>query len=1092
MLKRGIHFWLVSLLCLVLGGPLAFAQISDASLTGRITDATGSVIPQATVTATNTATNIQRRTTTDTAGYYNFPSLPIGLYTVAVTRKGFTQAQQAVELQVGQRARLNATLQIGSQTQTVEVAASNTPLLQTDQATVGTVVNNHLISTLPLSNRTWDDLMLTVPGVQGTRYTEETGGTASGRTGNVNVNGVNSLQNNFLLDGVDNNSISENVQELTTQVVRPSVDAIQEFRVDTDPYSAEFGRSPGAAISVNTKGGTNQFHSTLYEYLRNNVFDSRDYFQRQKNVTKPLHIQNQYGVDLGGPLVKDKLFFFVNYEGTKIREGQTRLSSIPTSNERNGDFSLAAAAGNNIKGGAYGTVIDPTTGLPFPNNQIPANRMDPVALNVLSLLPLPNATPSSGPANVNNYLITPKLQDDTDNYFARLDGQINSNNNVFVRFNDVHRARFVPGYIGGVLDGTGTSAWGKLWMNAYSAALGWNTTLSANLVNEFRFGWGRNVSFGAQYPYGSNTLASLGFKGIPDSAIYSGGVPGLSFSGGGGVNVPYLGSPDYLPKFQYTNQFEWTDMLDVQLGSHQIKTGVDFHAPMRNIYLDLAAMRGHMDFTGQFTGNSFADFLLGYVGGAQESVYHQVDQRLWMASGFVQDDWKFSPRLTVNLGLRYDFATWPMEANNQLANFNPATGQLMQAGSGSLASRTLVQPDKNDWAPRIGLEYQLNDKTVLRSGYGRFFELFERHGSEDQLALNPPYLINVSAAAPRNSNTPLFYLQDGFPASYRQPPSLNDLTKIHVRAANPNNVDSTIDQWSLGLQRTLPYDSVLTMDYVGTKGTHLGILESLNEPTPVGAASAQAPYPNFGYIEYRNNVADSVYHSLQVSAQKRFSRGLTAQIAYTWSHSIDDAMDYPQDATHFYYDRGSSDFDVRHRFVASYSYDLPFGHGHGLASGGIAAAVFGGWRAAGIFTKQSGRPFKATWNPNNSLLAGQAVSGVTAFASVVGNGNLPSDQRDPSHWINTAAFVNPGKGLPGNAGRNTLAGPGYTDMDFSLSRIFQLSERRSAEFRWETFNLFNTPQFGQPNGNASSGSFGVISSLAGDPRVMQFALRVNF
>ncbi|HKE03804.1 MAG TPA: TonB-dependent receptor [Blastocatellia bacterium] len=1100
-------------LLFTLGGVLALpvgAQINTASLTGQVMDANGAATSGATVTAKNNATNVAQSVVTDAAGNYIFVSLPVGTYSVSVEATGFKKSvNEKVTLEVAQKARLDFTLQVGRVEETITVEA-NGALLTTQEATPGAVVENKLVTDLPLSARNWDDLLLTVAGVQGDRYTEEGGGTASGRTGNVNVNGARSLQNNFVLDGADNNSISENVQELTTQVIRPSVEAIREFKVMTNPYNAEYGRSPGAAISVTTKGGSNQLHGSLYEFHRNRVFDANNFFVNSAGRDKPQQIQNQFGGALGGPVLKDKLFFFGDYEGTRIRKGLLRLTNVPLPNERIGDFSLAAAALARVKyqtncpGGAqycYGTVMDPLTGRPFPDNKIPADRIEPIARRVLDLIPQTNLVPGAGALNANNYIITPNLQDDTDSYLMRGDWQIGARHNAFARYAYTDRFRYVPGFLGGIVDGTSTSAWGRLTMIAHSAVVGVNSVISPKLVNEFRLGWGRNYSRGVQDPYGKHTLSEFGFKGIPDNPLYDGGIVGISI-GGGGIPSPAsparLGSPNFLPKWQFTNQYQWYDAMSLTVGKHQLRFGSDLRAPMRNLFLDVPAMRGEIGFNGQFTGNGYGDFLLGYVQGAQTSVFHEVDQRLWMWSGFVQDDWKVSSRLTLNLGLRYDFATWPYEAKNQMANLDLQTGQLVFAKDGSLSERTLIKSDKNNFAPRIGVAWSLDNRTVIRAGYGRFYQLFERYGSEDQLALNPPFLLNAQETTSSRTQ-PAFFLKDGFPAKYRDPANI-DLRRIRLRAVNPDAVMPETDQWNFGVQRLLPSQMVLTLDYVGTKGTHLSILRNPNF-IPGQTGTAARVFQNLGDVELRENAANSNYNGLNATLEKRYSAGLSFRMAYTYSKAIDVAgqplnsggSTTVQDPLRFLALRGLSDYDYRHRFVTAVVYDLPFGRGKSLASEGVAGWILGGWRASGIFTRRSGRPFSVTAGENGGFVGSFAAP----QANRIADGRLDDDQRSINRWFDASAFVAPktpsGQPTFGNAGRGILIGPGLTNFDFALARNFNFTESKRLEFRWEAFNLFNTPQFGLPASNISSPSnVGRITTLAGDPRVMQFALKLVF
>lgn len=1101
--------------CLTLS---AFAQVNTASVTGLVTDTTGAVVPNASVTLKNRATNVETTAATDSSGYYTFASVPVGAYAVTVERQGFKRVVlEEVRLEVGQKARVDAALEVGAVTETVTVTSAT--LLTTQEATTGGVIENRMVEQLPLSGRNWDDLISLVPGVQADRYTEEGGATSAGRTGGANVHGVRSLQNNFVLDGVDNNSISENVQELTTQVARPSVDSIQEFKVSTNPYSAENGRSPGALISVTTKSGTNAFHGTLYEFHRNRVFDANNFFNNRAGARKPQNIQNQFGGNVGGPVVKDSAFFFFNYEGTRIRKGVTRLGSVPLANEIRGDFSPAAAAANRT---TYATLFDrvgdcralvPSAFNPngsFINNQIPAQCLDPLAQRVLSLLPAPNVVPGSGPLNLNNFIRNPGITDDTDSYTGRFDWQQSAKNSFFVRYTLSDRFRYVPGIFGGVVDGTGSSANGRLNMKGQSAAVGWTRVVSSRLINEFRLGWGRNNSLATQDPFGVNTLAELGFQGVPDSPLYSGGLPGISISARGGTQLPggqsgfdRLGSPDFLPKSQRTNQFQWADTVSLSYGAHQLKFGGDVRGPMRNIYLDVPSLRGTLNFDGNRTAIGLADFLLGYPSGAQLANPAVVDSRLKMFSGFLQDDWKATPKLTLNLGLRYDYATWPYEGADRLTNLDPETGQLFTPAN-SPVGRSLVRPDRNNFAPRLGLAYQWDEATVLRAGYGRFYMLFERAGSEDQLALNLPNLVqNNVTAANNNSTANNIRLRTGFNLSLN--PAAVDPRLVRLRAINPEAVMPSIDQWNLGVQRRLYGNLVATADYVGTKGTHLSVLRNLNQQlfNAAGVGTGVIPYPSLGPIEYRDNGGNSNYHGGELTVEKRFSRGFSFRTAYTYSKSIDYAQEhlaaggtgsFTQNARDLRERRGPSDFDVRHRFVGSYIYELPFGRGRSYLHDGALAHLLGGWRLSGLANVRSGRPFTAAANGNSTALGGARGGGlVGAFADCLRDGSLDSGERTIDRWFDTTAYAVPSPARLGTCGRNTLRGPNLTNFDLGLARTFDyFGEDRHLEFRWEVFNVFNTPQFGLPDRNLSGTSAGRISTLAGDPRVMQFALKFNY
>jgi len=1082
----------------------ASGQVSTASLTGLVTDQSEAVLSDVKVTVRNTSTNVERTTTTDSSGYYVFPTLPIGQYRLTAERAGFQTVEREVTLETAQKGRQDLMMTVGAVATTVSVEAV-APQLSTSDASLGAVVDNNYVSQFPLLLRSWDDLMSLVAGVQGNRYTDQGGGTSFGRTGGFNVHGVRSLQNNFILDGLDNNSISENVQELTSQVVRPSVDTIQEFKIVTNPYSAEYGRSPGAAINVTTKGGTNQIHGVLYEYLRNRQLDANDFFSNRNKLGKPQNVQNQFGGNVGGPIRKDKLFAFFDYEGTRIRRGVSRITTVPLPNERVGDYSAVAGAVVNVR---YPTIYDPATGQPFPNNQIPANRLDPVAARLVNLFPLP----TDPTRQTNNFARNAGLLDDTGRYNGRIDWQPTTSDSVFGRYTYTSRDRFIPGNFGGIADGTSSSALGRQNLTAHGVAIGWTRVISPRIVNELRMGFTRNNSFAAQDPFGQNKTADY-IPGVPVNPTYDGGVSRITFTN---FNT-FIGSPDFLPKFQVTQQYQWTDSLSLTYRSHQFKFGADLRAPLRNNYMDVPATRGNMNFDRIFTcqrnaagqcvantGLSYADFMLGYVQQAQLTNLFVADQRLHMYSFFVQDDYKVNPKLTLNLGLRYDFATPALEGRNRMANFNPAgAGSLVFGQDGSIANRALVNPDRNNFAPRVGLAYQINEKTVLRSGYGIFYTLFDRIGSEDQLSLNPPALINNNISLASTATAPLFLLRDGFPADFLDPAKL-DLRRVRVRAANPDAPNTYVQQWSFGIQRTLPWKLFLDADYVGTKSTHLNTLRNYNQPI-----AGVLPYPNFGQIEYRDPLGNGVYHGLDFTLERRFVSGLIFRGAYTWSKSIDNTAEhlavggsnsFSQNGRDFKSWRGPSDYDVPHRLVVSYIYELPFGKGKPFASSGPLAWIIGGFRTSGALTLSSGRPY-TIFADGNSATIDRGLQ--RALPNVIG---APQVLENVDCWFYTSAspacrsvapngqdaFSVPPPGVFGNSGRNVLRAPGTKVFDFALHRSFPLGESRALDFRWEVFNLTNTTQFGRPDQNLTGTTVGSITTLAGDPRLMQFALRLKF
>jgi hypothetical protein len=1068
-MKRTLHGMLV-LAVFLLHVPAALAQVDRATLSGVVKDTGGGVVPGATVVVTSLATNVAAQEQTTATGSYQVVNLIPGRYRLDVELSGFKKSSQVVTLEVGQRARVDVELAVGSFSETVTVAESP-QLLNSNDATLGAVIPQIQVANLPLAIRNWDDLLALVPGVEGDRYTEQGGGTSFGRTGGINVHGARALQNNFLLDGVDNNSISENVQELTTQVSRPSVDAIQEFKVVTSPYSAEYGRSPGAAVSVSTKSGTNGFHGTAYEYFRNDKMDTNDFFSLRAGAAKPANDQNQYGGNLGGPVVKDHGFFFTDYEGTRITRGVTRLTRVPTSDDRAGIFTSA--------------VRDPLTGLPFPNNTIPQNRIDPFAAAIINLVPLPNQP------GANNFFRTADLLDNADRWLGRGDWKPGPSDNVFGRYIYSNRTRQIPGAFGGIVDGTGTSAFGNQTIMTNAFVGGWTRVMSSNKVNEFRISWSRSTSDAVQQSFGLAPPAAATIPGSVTNPVVAGGLPGITIDGFfGGSGLGRIGSPDFLPKFQHTNQFEFLDSLSWLRGNHALKAGADIIWPMHNQFMDVPATRGSLRFRNAFTGNPMADYLLGYVSDLQLSNVFVVEQRHSAQMFYVQDDWKMNSKLSLDLGLRYDFMTPALEASNNQTNFIPGgSGSLVFAQDGSLADRGLVTPDRNNFAPRLGVVYKLDDRTILRGGTGVFYNLFDRVGSEDQLALNLPGLVNKTIT--QTSGSPVFLLGQGFPAGFLNAPNLDpaarQLTAVRLRAVDQNDPSTMIVQSSIGMQRELPGAMILSADFVYSRGSNLATLINLNQPLPNAAgnnALGALPYPNFGFIEWRADNGKSDYKGVDLGLEKRFARGYAFGLSYTLGKSQDNASEqlttqgsnaFPQNARDFESWYGPSDYDVRHRFTANFVWNLPLGDS-------IAGRD---WTVSGIYTKRSGRPFTVNQANNN------VGTNMTGLPNVTGDPAAPGPET-VDQWFNISQFTAVSSGVFGNELRNRLTGPGFQDFDLTIQRQLRFSHT-GVTLRWDIFNVFNTVNLGLPNRDAGTPStLGSISSLSGDPRIMQLAIRFTF
>jgi hypothetical protein len=1031
----------------------AQAQVDRATLTGVIRDPSDALIPGATIKLTNVATGIEQITTTTSEGTYVVVNLMPGQYLVEASATGFQALTQTIELATGQRARLDVSLPAGSLTETVRVEGV-TPLLDTSSAVVGSVVSRHEVANLPLAIRNWDDLLFTIPGVQGDRYTEQSGTTNAGRTGGVSIHGNRSLQNNFLLDGVDNNSISTNVQELSTQVSRPSIDAIDEFKVVTSPFTAEYGRAAGGAIVVTTKSGANRLFGTLYDFYRDDRFDSKTFFADRSNIAKAANDQNQFGANLGGPIVRNRAFFFGDFEGTRISQGVLRTGRVATEAERRGVFGTA--------------IRDPLTGAPFPTNTIPADRIDPIARAILDLVPQPNTS------GTNNFIRQPNVEDDGERYLVRADAKTGANDNLFVRYIFSDRTRLVPGFLGGVVDGTSTSAWGRNFLKSHSTVVGWTKVFSSTLVNEARVSWARGVSDGQQEPFGN---VGIEFPGVPNDPIVAGGIIGVDITG-----HLRLGSPNFMPKYQHTDQIQYLDTLTWLRGAHTVKLGADIMAPMNNEYLDVPSTRGNLQFTGQFTGSALADFMLGWARTAELSNVHVVNQRRYAYAFFAQDDWRATDALTLNLGLRYEFMSPSYERDDRMANFDPAAGSLVYAQAGSLASRSLVQPDRNNVAPRLGVVYRATSRTVVRGGYGIFYNALDRIGSEDQLALNPPGLRNINQQT-TSTTTPVLIMRNGFPAGYLDPSNIV-LSRLLIRAANPGGESALFQQVAAGIEREIARNFVASADLVANVGRNLAVLRNLNQPLN---GNGPRPYPGFAHIQWRDPVGESRYYGLDLSLEKRFSDGFSYRVAYTVSDSRDQAPEHlaassgrPQNTNDVAAWEGPSDFDVRHRFVTNFVAEFPFGEGKPWARTGVSAALLGGWSISGIFTGRTGRPFTVTQG---------SLEGATWVPNLVGN---PEGDQTVDSWFNAAAFQRVPAGVFGDAGRNSLRGPGYMSFDMTLQRRVALTNRLAATLRWDVFNLFDRANFGNPNADITGSNVGTITSLAGDPRVMQFSIRVQF
>ncbi len=1067
------------------------AQVDTATIVGTVQDSSGAVVPGATVTATESQTNIKTATHADTSGNYVITALKVGNYTVAVEAQGFKkETHSGIVLEVQSRVRIDFTLQVGSIAEVVNIQ-SELPVVETETSSLGDVVTSQQVTDLPLNGRDFTQLATLTTGV--IKITESSGninGASSQSNGNAGgafaVNGTRGNLNNFMLDGIDNNS-----NDNAGNVLQTNVDAIQEFRIQTSDYSAEFGRSGGAVINATIKSGTNQFHGTAFDFLRNDVLDARNFFEPAGSPKAPFR-QNQFGGTLGGPIRRDKTFFFVDYQGTRAGTSSPNISTVPT----------VAQIGGNFSGGP--TIYDPNSTqivngnvvrIPFAGNVIPSQQLDPIAHAVAQLYPAPNIPG----ATANNYVIDATGNLQIDQMDARVDHTISARQQIFARFSLSQETRFVQPPLPGLADG-GSYGTGTYLDDTRGAAVGYTFTISPTMVNEYRMGFNRAHYIDNKPSYGQNyPPAGLAVPGVPNNAT----INGLTLFGPSGFHR--LGEPGYTPTTSTSQEFQYGDTLSIIHGKHSIKVGAELRWSQFNLF-QIGQPRGSFSFSGQFTadspssgdgtGNGLADMLLGLPNFSTISTLTYFGNRQQTYGGFVQDDYKLSPKLTLNLGLRYDYTTPIKEAHNQQANFDFATGQLVAAGTNG-ASAGLVTSDKADFAPRIGLAYNAFKNTVVRAGYGRFFSYQEiRTGDPLQLAYNLPFFYQPAFAS--DGVTPVLTVSRGFP-------SLNPSQAIDASVtASGSGVGShlhapVLDEWNFNIQHQLPGNILLETAYVGSKSTHLQtLLDPNQDPTPgPGSIQARRPYPQYSGFTDIVDRGNSTFHALEIKAEKRLSRGLMFLSSFTFSKSMNDQPEiccnspWSQNSYNIAAEKGVSDFDQKFRWVSSFDYQLPLGKGQPyLNSGRAADLALGGWHLGGIFTWHSGFYFSPAmgYDPSNT-----GSQGLTRTDRVC-DGNLPSGQRSVNLWFNTNCFPLPSGFAFGNSGKNVLVGPGMVGADMSLRKLFDITERFRLEFRAELFNAFNHPVFAQPDYYITDGpgATGTITSTAAVNRQIQLALKLLF
>jgi len=1142
MLKPTFHrFLALSTLLSACAFPLT-AQRDAASLEGRVVDSSQAVIVNASVLAVNTTTNFSYQAQSDETGSWSISPVRIGTYKITISAPGFQQVIVGpVTLDVQQRQRADVTLPAGQVTERVTVTAA-APLLETDSSETGQVIDSIEMVGFPLNGRNPVQLAQLSVGVTAS----EPGARDSGGFG-FSASGARSLDNNFLLDGVDNNSNLPDLLNEANYVVMPPPDALQEFKVETGNYDAEFGRATGAIVNATTKGGSNDFHGGAYEFLRNQSLDAMNYFDATR---QPYH-QNQYGGSLGGRILRDKLLFFVDYQGTRVNQAQTTTSVVPTAAQKSGDFSslldLTSPTGVLDCNGVptyQGEIFDTTLtqsrksgfcGVPFgyvnsaPSNVIPAAKIDALGNTLINLFPNANA---SGIGY--NYLSDPITTQTANQGDVRIDQVLSKRDSSFYRFSMSNSPETIGSPFPGYADGGGFFD-GIQQITAYSGAASEVHVFSPHKVNEFRFGFNWIKTSRYQAFFGTNVSGIVGFPGVPYQAgTDNGGLPQLTFS-----DASTIGSPTFLPAVERQTTLQFSDTFTLTFGRHSFKLGGEIRPEHFSIY-EPADPRGSMNFTHTYTdnagdpgtgGNSLATLLTGQPAGGNINNLNNIDYYRHTWAMFAQDDWRILPQLTLNLGMRYEFFSPVYSKDNAQANFNPITGKLdiprdsnvslTPTLAGTLpvnhnASNALISSDYKDFGPRIGLAYNATKRLAVQSAFGVFFNGDEAGPySNPSPGFNPPYFISQTFSAPcglpsysaaENCAVPgISTLSEGFPAN-----SLIDPNTPTLFALDPHLKMPYVMQWHLSNQYQFTEKMLVEVAYVGSKSTRSYIYLNGNQAQPTSDPSAPtAPRRPFPFVDapigYLKSAGSSNYNGLQTSLQQRLSHGLEFIVNYTYSKSLGNASSadlgsqnndgfrnnlYPNQ------EYGPLDFDVRNRFVASFLYDLPFGTGHRLATHQtIIDHVISNWNWSSIVTLSSGTWFTVT--DGNADFANSDGQQRPDFVPGVKANSKPCV---PGTFFNTCAFQNPALGSAGNVSINSLEGPGEKNVDIALLKTIPLGDSRRFELRGEAFNAFNHPnfQFAAPGPQNSinstimgTPSFGYVTGALA-PRLLQVAAKIYF
>ena len=1115
-MRKIIYFLTAALACLALLPGSALAQYENGSIVGSVHDASGAVVPGATIKVTNIATGVVSTRQTNDSGDYEVPALRVGQYNVEVTREGFASTRATdISVSVGARQRIDLTLKVGETSTTVEVSGVALQV-ETDTSQRGQIVTQYQTAALPLVSRNYSDLIGLTTGVrQTTQSYSSTSNTGLVREGSFNVNGQRSIFNNFLLDGMDNNAYGESNQGFSNQIIQPAPDSIAQFQVVTNNETAEYGRASGAVVNVAFAQGGNKFHGRVYEFIRNTDLNATGFF-RPPGGKKPSYNRNQFGGNFNGPILRDHLFFFLDYEGFRQVRKQISTATLPTPNQLGGKFSK--------------TVYDPYDGTPYAagTSILNAPHISPSARTIAGLIgQLPNLTSAAN----SNFTTFQRSNNYTDKGDLRLDYTIDSKNTVFVRASHLKTNATDFPIFGLPLDGSSN---GKQRILDQQIAGGYTRVIGSNQLLDARVGFSRTRA--GKYSLSIGTNPGFTYPGLPTDPTVAGGIPGIGITG-----FSAIGRQTTNPQFQNPSIFNPKVNYSWVVKNHSLKAGYEYQQVWMDVQ-DTNPLYGGFTFAGGYSrnykatpleastsDNTFADFLWGASSAYSLSSYFVAQLRNRSNFAYLQDDWKVSPRLTLNIGVRYEYTTPYWEEKNRQANFNPALAASNPLGAmvpvTSTGNKYGYDPDRNDFAPRFGFAFAADDKTAIRGGYGISFSHYDRAGSGNILAINPPnaLFVTVTQSAPNAGGAAATYvpMDSGFPASTL---NFNPITANVTYIDGTRYRDSYVHNYYLDVQRTLMKNTLLDIAYVGNHGLKLLQFGNYNQADPKVITNNKftRPIPTYGDITVALHQAYSNYNALQVRYEQRMVAGLTLLNSFSWSHALDNAgasleantpsfQDYRNPAA----DYGQSEYNQPLVNTTSLVYELPFGRGrHFMNTGGVLNQVLGQWQVSAVNQIMSGFPYQITYSPPTA----NQVSGIAA--SYRGS-NLyrpnrvagqPLNTLDKSkstgtslQYINLAAVALPTttsvvNGVPvspfGNMARDPGRSPIFTTLNLAFNKRFDTPmEILKVEFRGELYNALNHTNFTQPGGGigASGANLtgGTITSTF-DPRIIQFGAKVFF